>query len=372
MSLLGEMFGQDLPERSRRSSSRRSRSKAKASTQATSHTSPSPGRGFRAIFSAEVNSPRSRLIFLIAAIAFWTAAGAAIVRAFDLSIAPLSKLGDVGVTDYDWLDINWSDVSALNWYGVSWLSVLMYLFAAWLAYWLGSFPMRAWKRLRRRHEGVIGNGIRVLPDGTVELGVARIRPASFKGVSETVRARIDGVRWKRLASFAGEREILINLMQTEERGPMVGHMILKVAGDLEAMFLTFLDPDAADRSSLWVTKGSEVIELDRVPLDAQLEAVSSVLAPVLKRKDGVLALTYTEFEPDAGEPQDEDAAVFDEDEDEGDETAPDSETDTLQEKANELLAANALPPAVSQLAGIVSKYGYKLKPNPDANRFREL
>jgi len=63
-------------------------------------------------------------------------------------------------------------------------------------------------------------------------------------------------------------------------------MILKVAGDLEAMFLTFLDPDAADRSSLWVTKGSEVIELDRVPLDAQLEAVSSVLAPVLKRKDG--------------------------------------------------------------------------------------
>jgi hypothetical protein len=285
------------------------------------------------------------------------------VKAFFLALSPLSGL------EVSFLEMSWSDVTDLNWYGVPWLIVLLLVVAAIVAAGLAFFSLRRWKSLRRLPRGIVGDGIRVLPDGAVELGTIKIRPASLRGVSATGRGHIESVRWKRVASYSGEREILINILRTAKRGLMVGHILLKVASGQEAMFLEFLQSRFAKQSTLWVTSESEIIWLNRAAVDVQLETVSSVLAPIARRKGGLLTLTLTELAADAGKSGSKRAAFG--------AMGPSaaggkliSATNSLQARANEQLAAGSLPSGLSDLAGIVDKYSYKLKPNPDAKSFR--
>jgi hypothetical protein len=320
------------------------------------------GKGFQGVFSATIKTAGPRLSSLAAGVVLWAIGGVAIREAFILTFSPLSGL------EVSWSDMNWSDVAGLNWYGVNWVLVVIYVLGALLGFWLGSLAMRRWRRLRKLPEGIVGNGIRVLPDGSVELGMIGIRPASLKGVLATGRGPIKSVRWKRRARFSGEREILINILRTAERGLMVGHMILKVGGGHEAMFLEFYNAEIDNQSTLWVASESEIIWLDRAIAEAQLETVSNRLAPIARRSGGLLTLTVTECAADAGKSGCEGAAHG-----AGGEAAGQmlvSATDSLQARADELLARHVLPSSFFNLAGILAKYGYKLRPNVDAERFR--
>ncbi|MGA3370359.1 MAG: hypothetical protein ABSC48_01215 [Terracidiphilus sp.] len=265
--------------------------------------------------------------------------------------------------------MSWSDISGLDWYLVPWFLVVILVVAAIVAAVLAFFSTRRWKRLRKLPRGIVGEGIRVLPDGAVELGTIKIRPASLRGISATGQGPIESVRWKRVASYSAEREVLINILRTATRGLTVGHILLKVANGKEPLFLEFIQSRFTKQSTLWVTSKSEIIWLNRAAVDVQLETVSSVLAPIPRRKDGLLTLTLTELAADAGKSGSKrppfgamrtSSA--------GRELA--SATNFLQAEANEQLAAGKLPGALSNLAGIVDKYSYKLKPNPDAKSFR--
>jgi hypothetical protein len=359
MGLSGNLPGKDQPGKSSESSA--GRPEAVTGAPRISLAPPAEWEEFRGVFSATMNFPVPRLRYLVAAVVLWAICAVAISRAIVLSLAPLSGLYDAVFVGTNASDFGWS--------GVHWVFLAICVIAAFFAFGLGFFLFRMWRRLRKRPEGIVGDGIRVLTDGAVEFGVVKIKPVSLGGVSATGRGRIQSVKWKRRAKYSGEREVLINILRTAERDLKVGHLILKVAGGMEAMFLEFVKTRIANQGTLWITKGSEIIWLDRAAVDTQLETVSSVLTPIAQRNSGLLTLTFTEYAADAGESGSNDAAS-------GaiGGAAPGpmlvSATNSLQAEANEQLAGSNLPPAVSFLAGIVKKYGYRLKPNLDVKRFR--
>jgi hypothetical protein len=377
MSLPAERPGKNQPGKPKKRSIRRPKTGAAKAAPPVASAPSTSRKGFRGVYFAHVSTRAARLLFLAGGVLLWAICGLAFSRAFFLAFAPLSGL-EVGLFDADL-----SDFSALDWYSVSWVLVVLFTFGALAAAGLAYFFIRNWNRLRREPVGIIGNGLRVLPDGAVELGMVGIRPASLRGLKATGRGHMQSIRWKRFARHAEEREILVNILQTAERGLMIGHVILKVEGGHEAMFLEFPISKTGKQDALWVANESEIIQLGHAAVDAQLETVSSVLAPIAQRSGGLLTLTLTEFAEDDEEYAEDDEEFADDDaeyveddaaseamEDEEAEPIADSATDSLQAKANEQLAAGILPDSLANLAGIISKYGYKLVPNLEAERLR--
>lgn len=323
---------------------------------------------FRGVFSATINTPGQRVGFLVTGIILWTICGVAISGAIGLVFSPLSDIYSTYGGNWffdDFIEI----IRDANWSEVHWVFVVICLIVAFFAYGLGSSPMRAWKALRKRPDGIIGNGLRVLPDSVVELGHVELQPASFQEIAAKGRARVRTFDWKTLASYSREREILINVMRTAERGLMLGHIVLTIAGGQEAMFLEFIKIRIANKSDLWVAKESEINCLNLANVEEQLETVSSVLAPIPHLNGGRLTLTVTEFaasDNEAGGGGVAFGAI-------GGAAAGlmlVSATNKLQTKANEQLAGNSVPLGFGGGDRIVNKYGYELKPNVNAKRFR--
>ncbi len=363
MDLPGDLLGEDQAEESSEPAAGSPEAGAAPDAPSDSPGSSSVGRNFQGIFSGRINTWAPRLAFFTAGAALWATCCVTISKAFFLAFSPLAAM-QISLTDADW-----SDVTDLKWYDVPWIVVVLWVIAAAAAGGLGYFSMRKWKKLRRLRKGIAGGGIRVLPDGAVELGTVKIRPASLRGVAATGRGRIQSVRWRRLGRYSAEREVLINILRTAKGDLTVGHILLNVASGKEVMFLEFIKGRVAKQSTLWVAGESEITWLYRAAVDAQLETVSSVLAPIAQRNGGLLTLTFTEVAADAREAASKGKA-FGVISGAAARSIPISATNSLQAQANKQLAAGKLPEALRSLAGVVDKYSYKLKPNPDAKRLR--
>jgi hypothetical protein len=363
MDLSGDLLGENQAEEPSEPAAEGPEADAAPDAPSDLPAPSSVGRNFQGVFSGRINTWAPRLAFLTAGAALWTTCCVTISKAFFLAFSPLAAL-QVSLTDADW-----SDVADLKWEAVPWIVVVIWVIAAAAAGGLGYLSMRKWRKLRRLRKGIVGEGIRVLPDGAVELGAIKIRPSSLRGVSATGRGRIESVRWRRLGRYAEEREILINILRNAKGDLTVGHILLKTARGKEVMFLEFIKNRFAKQSTLWVAGESEILWLNRVALDAQLETVSSVLAPIAQRDGGLLTLTLTEVAPDAREAASKGAA-FGVIKGAAARSMPVSATNSLQAQANKQLAAGKLPEALRSLAGVVDKYSYKLKPNLDAKRLR--
>jgi hypothetical protein len=310
-------------------------------------------KDFRGVFRATINTSGSRLLFLVGGGLLLLIGPIALGWALYLIITPLYTVV-VNISD-----ANLSDLSDVNWSNVHWSLFTLCLIAGLVASWFGFLFMRKWTRLRKLPEGILGKGIRVRSNGSVELGSVRVRPASYREIQTTGRGQIQSIKWKRLARYTAERELLVNLMHSKEAGLMVSHLILKGTEGREVMFLGVTQSGIADQDRLWALDESGIVCLDRGPAAEQLDAVSRLLAPIARREGGLLALTLTE---DAG---DADAEA-----DASEEAEAKRSAAIKQEQANEQLGAGVLPEALLPVAGVVEKYGYALRPNLNAEKFR--
>lgn len=322
-------------------------------TEPSKRSSTFVDKDFRGVFCATMNTSGSRLLFLTGGVILLLAGPAALGWALYLVVTPLYTVV-VNISD-----ANLSDLSGVNWSNVHWSIFALCLIAGLIASCFGFFSMRRWMRLRKLPEGILGKGIRVRSNGTVELGSVRVRPSSYREIQTTGRGRIQSIKWKRLARYTAERELLVNLMRSKEAGLMVSHLVLKGTEGREVMFLGVVQSENEYLDTLWALDESGIVCLDRKPAAEQLEAVSRLLAPITRREGGLLALTLTE---DAGE--------VDAEADESDVAGPVRAAAIKQEQANEQLAAGILPAELLPMAGIVEKYGYTLKPNLSEERFR--
>lgn len=307
-------------------------------------------KDFRGVFCATVNTSGSRLLFLAGGGLLLLVGLMALGWALYLIITPLYTVV-VNISD-----ANLSDLSMVNWANAHWTLFALVLIVGLLASGFGFVCLRRWFRLRNLPEGILGKGIRVRSNGTVELGSVRVRPSSYREILTSGRGRIQSIKWKRLARYTAERELLVNLMQGKEAGLMVSHLVLKGNGGHEVMFLGAVQPESDAPEALWALDESGIVCLKRATAEEQLDAVSRLLAPIQRREDGLLALTLT---TDADADADGSGAG-----------GPLRASAIKQEQANVQLAAGSLPPALLPLAAIVENYGYTLKPNLDAERFR--
>ncbi|MGD0831888.1 MAG: hypothetical protein ABR907_13150 [Terracidiphilus sp.] len=310
-------------------------------------------KDFRGVFRATMNTSGSRLLFLVGGVLLLVVGLAALGCAIYLVVTPLYTVV-VNITD-----ANLTDLSGVNWASVHWSIFALCLIPGVVASCFGFVFLRRWKRLRKLPEGILGKGVRVRSNGTVELGSIRVRPASYREILATGKGRVHSIKWKRLARYSAERELLVNLMRNANKELTISHLVLKGSDGHEVMFLGVTQSEDGERDSLWAVDQSRLAKLDRATTEEQLEAVGKLFAPMTRRESGMLALTLTEVAQEANEAEASAEA----------ETLP-LTANTLQEQANEQMAAGILPAALQPLAGIVDQYGYTLKPNVDAERFR--
>lgn len=295
---------------------------------------PSPEADFQGVFKATMNGPGSRRMSLVFGIVLLTICGLVIAKAVASLVVQFVVSRSNGG------------------------EVIIFAVVALVSLLVGLSKVGAWKELRKRPDGVFGSGIRVLPDGEVVFGDIDFQPVSIQEVERTGRGRVQTLNWKPITSYSDERNVLVNIIRTKEMGLTVGHIVLNVTGRRVEFLSPISNSRVANTSDLWIADGSKIIWLNRVGVISQLEMVSRVLAPIPRRSGGQLMLTLTEI---AG-----DGYV--------------SATNSLQAVANQALSENVFPLGLplsddssvgaKKLNEIVIRYGYKLKPNEDAARFR--
>jgi hypothetical protein len=225
------------------------------------------------------------------------------------------------------------------------------LFLLWIA--VDSF--RTWISERKKIDQgptVGGHGIRISPDGVVEVGLYSAKIDSEESLKTGRSVAYKSATWKRQYVCSGKLDVLLNIMRTEQRGWMIANFVVSSEGN--RLQKDFINVRVDTRSTLWIARQGWNCWLSPHSVSTQFETLSSVLG-LLKPPGSPnrLRLTFTESGSSSGG------------------LVQVASANMQQNTLNQRLANGLLPADTPVSDNLVKRFGYEICPNEDAKAFRK-